>query len=202
MAAVARSHKPRGSQPLVSVTCTGCGRRFLSGARTHTRCPECGRNLRVHRSARAARTSVVQRRPEIAARPAAVRQPPVFPQVRAAPALFTPAPLAPLAPLAGDPGDDDGLTFVTDHGRLVLAEWIGNELVPAQQLPAEWIAAQLRARSWQLQAHHSGRCQVVFPMRGIGGQPDWIEECQRRGEDHGVLMCNRCFEDLRTPYDL
>jgi predicted RNA-binding Zn-ribbon protein involved in translation (DUF1610 family) len=175
----------RTGQPLAQVDCTGCGLKFVTAARSHTKCPDCGRNLRVHRSP-VSRPAVVQRRvitaPPVRQKPAAVRQ-------------RVPFRLPPLVPAPVPTGDDEG--YLLDGGRLVLGAWDGARLVPALVLPPAYLTRELAARDWLLRPHGQGICQVVRTWAAVADYPAASEEC-RRAAEHGPL-CTKCFQALRTP---
>jgi len=111
MTAASTARPERTGLPLIIVDCTGCGLSFPSAARQRTTCPNCRRNLRVHRAARqrsasrkASSRETVAPRPKLTvipdpARPVAhapiprpsVRQPAAFPPITAAPVRQPPA---------------------------------------------------------------------------------------------------------------
>jgi hypothetical protein len=189
--AAPEDYKPRGGNPLVTVECTGCGLRFPSGAKSHTRCPECGRNLRVHRSARV-RTPIVRTPPPENTTPASVRREAAVP---------TSAPV--LLPARSSVGGDDDETYIHDeHGNLVLAEWtFDGRLVAAVPVPVDY-ATELAARSWVLEPHGAALCQLVQlrpPGWAFGARP---LPCLRRASRFipgGGVICDSCFNALAAP---
>ncbi len=190
-----KDYKPRGGNPLVVVECTGCGLRFPSGAKSHTRCPECGRNLRVHRSARH-RAPVVRTPPPENTAPASVRQDPGFAPV----AATVPAPV--LLPAVRPAGDDDDETYIYDeHGGLVPAEWtFDGQLVAASPVPVDY-AAELAARAWAIEPHGTAVCELVQlrpPGWEFGAEP---LPCLRRASRFipGGVICDSCYDALAMP---
>lgn len=184
-----KGYKPRGRYPLAVVECTGCGLRFPSGAKSHTRCPQCGRNLRVHRSARR-RAPIVQATAESRAEPVTVRSEHAFRQL---PAVALPVPSLPLTwhPAAGD---DDDRTYIKVAGYLVPAEWEQGRLVAD-------LTAGLAAREWELRPHGEALCQVIrLKPHGYewGASPD---ACIGRARQRvvGGVICDACYDALVRP---
>lgn len=194
-----REYKPRQDRSGIApaeVECTGCGLTFISAARSHTNCPGCRRNLRVHRPPAGPRPAAVSRR-TVSAKPVRQSLPPREPLPFRAPRLVPPtAPfLVPRLPLP--PAEDDGETYIFERGRLVLARWDAAGLVSAAELPPSYLASELAARGWQLRAHGPGVCKVVRTWAAVADYPAAAEPCQRPAE-HGEL-CRKCFEALRSP---
>jgi predicted nucleic acid-binding Zn-ribbon protein len=194
-------HKPRAArtgQPLALVDCTGCGHRFTSAAKSHTRCPDCGRNLRVGRAPKRrapGKDRVVNGpavRQENRQESRSVRQPPPFwPMPPTVPSPISPVVFRPASP------DDDGETYVIERGRVVLGTWESGSVVPAVTLPAGYLAVQVAARGWHRQAHGRDICQVVRVWAAVADLPPALESCQRPAT-RGVL-CEKCFGVLRSP---
>lgn len=178
----------RSGQPLAQVECTGCGLRFTTAAKSHTNCPDCRRNLRVHRTPqRPARPRQPRAIPVLAVRqqPAAVRQP-------------SPSPTPPSWPRPAARDEDDDETYIRIGARLVLGIWtLGGQLIPATVLPAAYLARELPARNWRMVPHGDGICHIVRTWAAIADVPAAYEPCGRPAE-HGPL-CAKCFEALRTP---
>lgn len=194
-------YKPRAGRTglsLVLVECPACPARFLSAAAKRSRCPECGQDLRVHRSPQARRVGGPQQPapPAVQQAPVSVRQSAAFPISLVPVRQAAPTPPALVLPLAAD--DDNDLVYIYDQsGQLVLAGWDGARLVPALSLPGRYLARELPARGWLLRPHGQGICQVVRTWPTVAGWPAASEECHRPAE-HGEL-CRKCFEALRTP---
>lgn len=194
-------YKPRAGrtgQPLALVECTRCGHRFTSGAKSHTKCPDCGRNLRVGRapkrrtlvSPRAVNASSVRQENQQETR--SVRQLPSF-------RLMPPPVAPPVVPVVFRPAapDDDEETYVIERGRVVLAAWESGSVVPTAELPARYLAAEIAARGWHLQPHGHGICRVVRIWPAVADEAAALEPCQRPAT-RGVL-CEKCFGVLRSP---
>jgi hypothetical protein len=191
----------RGNLPPVVVSCTGCGEKFESAARDHTKCPTCHRNLRIHRPGHR-RPVIVQAHPdrEYPVRQTPVRQTSASPPVAVAPPIISRPPI--IGPSDDDDGDD-GYAYVRGpDGRLVLGEQKDGCVVPAIQLPVEWLADQLDARRWTLRPHGQGICQVermmYVPANGDLSAARWLE-CPYRTAYDSPAVCATHWTVLASP---
>ena len=116
-----------------------------------------------------------------------------------------PAPVASLpAPVADDaPAEDDDETYIYDQaGRLVLAEWTADGyLVPAVRTPSVDHAAELAARSYQLNPRVPAGCCQIIEMIPHGWDYLPPQHCPAAGDRvyGGARICGQHYLALATP---